>query len=283
MGNAARAVIRLPVDVAPCRGHVRPDQNLKPLDEPVITGPAGKCISHVSTQPVGLYVAEQADAYRRDMDGASADAIDIETAVAVPSLQVEGTLAFASRLLELSQPAGQFIADRNHPSGVVAEDFVQLLEGRIHDDQPLWLGFAKAAVRCDGVRRSLLYRAFELFLPRLPRQFDLFSFEFEIAGFLLVGFSPQLLDLLQRLSYGLHHRAFQKPGLGDNGSPRVGHDRPIVPAFRPDRGATIHAPRKANQRIRGRKIRRSLHALRGVVNQWSEAGREEFQRETLDR
>src|SRR4051794_33888778 len=84
-------MVRLPIDIRPCSVHVRPHEDLEALDKSVVARASCQGIPQIIAKPSRLEITDQAKAYVGRVYCTAANAIDRETTVAVPCLEVKSS------------------------------------------------------------------------------------------------------------------------------------------------------------------------------------------------
>src|SRR5215217_6897809 len=118
-GPVLRLNVGPAVDVSPGTWSVGPHQQLKALQQTVIALLSLGGLVDVGREGPGLDAAQDGETQGRYVQRSSTDSVHIKATRTVPGLQVERAVPFASLLVQVPEPAGEFVPVDQDPLGIL--------------------------------------------------------------------------------------------------------------------------------------------------------------------
>src|SRR5829696_844989 len=119
VGPVLRLDIRPTVHVLPSWKRIGPHQQLKALQEAVVSLLSLGGLVDVGRERSWLNAAQDGEAQGRYVQRPSTDSVHIKATRTVPGLQVERAVPFASLLVQVPEPAGEFVPVDQDPLGIL--------------------------------------------------------------------------------------------------------------------------------------------------------------------
>src|SRR5215204_1479667 len=119
VGSVLRLSVGPAVHVPPSWVRIRPYQQLKALQQTVVALLSLGGLVDVGREGPGLDAAQDGETQGRYVQRPSTDSVHIKATRTVPGLQVERAVPFASLLVQVPEPAGEFVPVDQDPLGIL--------------------------------------------------------------------------------------------------------------------------------------------------------------------